>query len=394
MRIACYAPLKSPDHPVPSGDRLMARLLRAALQAGGHDVALVSGLRSYCGDPEDRPAAAAIAATAATERHRLAAAWQRPATERDRPATERHRLAAAWRQGPPDVWVCYHPYYKSPDLIGPPLCRAFGVPYVTIETSYSARRNLGVWVASQAAVLDGMNQAAVNICLTARDRAGIAAAAPTARLADLPPFIDAEPFAAAPAVTAPFPPPHCAHDGPVRLITVAMMRAGDKFASYTLLAQALARLTALDWRLTIVGAGAMQAQVRALFGDMHDRVQRAGLCDPAQVAGLLAQSDIYLWPGFGEAYGLAYLEAQAAGLPVVAQNVAGVPEVVTQGSGLLTPAGDVAAYAAGVAGLIADAGLRRRMGGAARERVLARHSFQAATARLNAILTDVIEAQR
>ena len=46
MRIAFYAPLKAPTHPVPSGDRRMARLLMAALEAGGHHVTLASTLRS------------------------------------------------------------------------------------------------------------------------------------------------------------------------------------------------------------------------------------------------------------------------------------------------------------------------------------------------------------
>ena len=40
---------------------------------------------------------------------------------------------------------------------------------------------------------------------------------------------------------------------------------------------------------------------------------------------------LYAWPGYGEAYGLAYLEAQAAGLPVVAQDMDGVPGVVRNG---------------------------------------------------------------
>jgi len=359
MRIAFYAPLKSPDHPVPSGDRLMARQLRAALRAGGHDVALVSDLRAYCGDPDDRAAAQAIAAQA---------------------MSEQQRIAAGWPEAIPDVWVCYHPYYKSPDLIGPPLCRVFGVPYVTIEASYSARRNLGVWTDWQAAALDGVRQAAVNICLTARDRAGLQAAAPDATLADLSPFIDPEPF-----LHGPFP-----AAGPVRLITVAMMRAGDKLQSYAVLAQALARLAHLDWQLTVVGDGPAKADVQALFAGLGDRVIWAGLCEAGQVVALLGQSDLYLWPGVGEAYGLAYLEAQAAGLPVVAQAVAGVPEVVTAETGRLTAPGDIAQYAQAVAGLIGDAALRQQLGQAARARVLAQHSVAAATARLNRILLDVL----
>ncbi len=333
----------------------MARMLRGALASGGDDVALVSDLRSYCGDPDNTELAADIA---------------------DRAASERLRIAASWAQKAPALWVSYHPYYKSPDLIGPALCRDFGVPYVTIESSYSARRNIRLWASSQAAVQQGLTQAAVNICLTARDRAGILAAVPDARLADLPPFIDPTLCLGARGY----------HSGPVRLIAVAMMRAGDKFDSYTMLAAALTGLYTLDWRLTIIGTGAMEPAVHALFAPLHDKVDWAGQCTPAQVADHLLQSDVYVWPGYGEAYGLAYLEAQAAGLPVVAQRVAGVPEVVTETRGLLTPPGDVPAYRAAIASLITDAVLRQRLGQAARTEVLARHSFQAASARLQGIL--------
>ena len=51
MRIGFYAPLKAPDHPVPSGDRQMARHLMAALGAAGHGVELVSRLRSFAPRP-------------------------------------------------------------------------------------------------------------------------------------------------------------------------------------------------------------------------------------------------------------------------------------------------------------------------------------------------------
>ena len=64
---------------------------------------------------------------------------------------------------------------------------------------------------------------------------------------------------------------------------------------------------------------------------------------PAAVPDVLyASGAIYVWPGFGEAYGLAYLEAQAAGLPVVAQDIDGVPGGRARWqTGILTPPGDV-----------------------------------------------------
>jgi glycosyltransferase involved in cell wall biosynthesis len=63
----------------------------------------------------------------------------------------------------------------------------------------------------------------------------------------------------------------------------------------------------------------------------------------------------------------------AAGLPVVASAVGGVPEIVADGeTGLLVPAGDAAALAAALEQLLADAALRRSLGAAGRERVRAR----------------------
>lgn len=356
LRIAFYAPLKAPDHPVPSGDRLMARMLIGCMQAAGHRVTVLSHLRAYLKDPGDQAGWAALQRSAKAEVARLDGDVQA------------------------DLWFTYHPYYKSPDLIGPPLCARLGLPYVTCEASWSARRNLGIWAAMQAQVLRAVQDAALNLCLTSRDRAGLLEAAPEAAVARFAPFVDEIPFAAPPA-------PRDGH-----LVTVAMMRAGDKTDSYALLAQALALLPKeLDWHLTVVGDGPARPQVQAMFADCADRVIWAGQMVPAQVAAVLASGAVYVWPGCGEAYGLAYLEAQAAGLPVVAQAVAGVPEVVADGvTGVLTPAGDAAALAAAIARLLTDAAQRNRMGRAARSHVLAAHTMRGAVLRLDAALQGVV----
>ncbi len=49
LKIAFYAPLKPPDHPIPSGDRRVAQLLMSALRHAGHEVRLVSRFRSRDG---------------------------------------------------------------------------------------------------------------------------------------------------------------------------------------------------------------------------------------------------------------------------------------------------------------------------------------------------------
>jgi glycosyltransferase involved in cell wall biosynthesis len=365
MKIAFYAPLKPPDHPVPSGDRLMARQLMAALAGAGHSVTLASGLRARMADPADTAHAVTVA---------------------DAAAGEVARLTEAWRQdGSPDLWFTYHPYYKAPDLIGPPLCTRFGLPYVTAESSFSARRTQGVWADSQRHVLAGLGRAAVNICLTARDERGILSALAGARTARLLPFVDIQPFAPAPAPREHTPREHA---GPLRLATVAMMREGDKHDSYAMLARALTLIgSQADWTLSIAGTGPREAEVRSLFAPFGARVTFHGLLPPEAVRDLLAQSDIFVWPGFGEAYGLAYLEAQASGLPVVAQGTAGVPEVVAQGeTGLLCAERDDEGFAQAILRLTGDAQLRQAMGRAARARVAERHSATAAAARLDEIL--------
>jgi glycosyltransferase involved in cell wall biosynthesis len=113
---------------------------------------------------------------------------------------------------------------------------------------------------------------------------------------------------------------------------------------------------------------------------------------PEVVADILSSASIYVWPGHGEAYGLAYLEAQAAGLPVVAEAVAGVPEVVASGvSGLLTPPGDAAALAESIAQLLNNKALRDTMAEAARVRVNMNHGLEAASQRLSRLLQQALE---
>jgi glycosyltransferase involved in cell wall biosynthesis len=339
---------------VPSGDRLMARLLIRALELAGHTVDIASEFRSFAATPE---AAAEVAAGA---------------------APELQRLRAAWADGEkPQLWFCYHPYYKSVDPFGPALCAEFDIPHMTAEASYSAKRNQSDWAPFQAQVAAQVKDAAVNIAFTQRDRLGLKRALPQATVAQLAPFIDTALFEG--AVSKP---------QPTRLITVAMMRAGDKMESYRMLAAALAEIGDKPWTLAIIGDGPMRSEVEQLFSQFEPhRIDWLGERNAAEISDALGNAGVYVWPGCGEAYGLAYLEAQAAGLPVVAQQTAGVPEVVQAGiTGYLTSDGDVAAYAAAVATLLDDASTRQAMGEAARHFVLAERSLVVAAGTLDEIL--------
>ncbi|SMO65966.1 glycosyltransferase family 4 protein [Paracoccus laeviglucosivorans] len=348
MHIAFYAPLKSPDHPVPSGDRAMARLLMQALRLAGHRVSLVSQMRVFLREPVGLDQAMALA------------------------DEEWARIVATWDA--PDLFLCYHPYYKSPDLLGPVLCRDYDLPYVTIEASWSQRRNQGDWARTQELVAAGVRQAALNISMTGRDALGLQALGVCAMR--LPPFIDTAPFGAK------------AMPEPGHFVTAAMMRPGDKLSSYAALAAALRRVSG-NWRLSIAGDGPARDQVQALFADMGN-VRFLGQLAQPELAALYRSGWAYLWPGHAEAYGLAALEAQAAGLPVISEATAGVPEVVQDGiTGLLTPERDVDAYAQAITRMLTDADMRDRLAGAARRFVQGERDLAAAAARLDGLLRGV-----
>lgn len=374
MRVAFYAPLKHPGHPVPSGDRRMARLLIAALETGGHEVDVASQLRSFEG-AGDRGAQAGIRAAAATEADRLIARY------REDPEATR-----------PEIWFTYHVYYKAPDWLGPTVAAALQIPYMTAEASYAPKRAGGAWAQGHEQTGTALQAGAVHLCLTGFDRSAIETflGGPD-RLMDLPPFLEAVP-AMADRDKAGCREELCRTAGfdlsvPI-VICAAMMRPGDKEASYRMLASALAGIADLDWNLVLVGDGPVRSAVEEAFDAIApERIHWAGELGSEEVAGHLAAADIYAWPACNEAYGMAFLEAQAVGLPVVAQATRGVPDVVVPGrSALLTPEGDETAFARALRDLIVDPERRRAMGAAARAFVAGERTITHATAILDRAL--------
>jgi glycosyltransferase involved in cell wall biosynthesis len=174
------------------------------------------------------------------------------------------------------------------------------------------------------------------------------------------------------------------------LVAVAMMRAGDKLASYRILGEALARSERKPWQLLVVGDGPARGAVEEALGPVSGRVRYLGSLPEPAVFETLAAADLFVWPAINEAFGMALLEAQAAGLPVVAGRTGGVPDVVADGAtGLLPPVGDAAAFAAAIAALLDDSGRRRALGAAARQRVVAEHSLAGASLALEGALAGL-----
>ena len=349
MRVAFYAPLKPPNHGTPSGDRRVARLLIDALALAGHEIELASDFRSYegTGDP-------ALQARLRDEGQALA-----------------RRLVTNWRAKPlakrPELWFTYHLYYKAPDWLGPLAAAAFGIPYVLAEASHAPKRAGGPWAIGHEATARALGCAARVFSLSRDDIAGLLPLVAKDRIAFLPPFLDPAPYQLAFSersslrsrlarqLSLPTEEPW--------IVVAAMMREGDKLASYRALAGTLGRLTDLPWRLLVAGDGPARAAVENSFKKLVTRTRFLGALEEDPLARVYAAGDLLAWPAVNEAFGMALLEAQAAGLPVVSCALRGVPDVVVDGrTGLLAPALDEAALAARVRELLTDGQKRSAMG--------------------------------
>ena len=376
-KLAFYAPLKSPRHPVPSGDRRMARQLINVLERQGRGVDLASHLRSFDrdGDVNRQKRIRAIGHKMA---RKLAARYS------SLPAAER-----------PEAWVTYHAYHKSPDWLGPVVRAALDIPYLLIEASFAPKQADGPWDLGHRATERAIKQADVVLAITEVDHLGLAPLirAPS-QLQRFPPFLDHELYARASAQRD-------AHRRALAerfhmdpsvpwLLAVGMMRDDVKRQSYELLAEALRHIVDRSWQILVVGDGEVLPIVeRHLLALGSERVRMAGILGETELAACYAAADVYAWPAVREAYGLAMLEAQASGLPVVAGREGGVADVVRDTkTGLLTLPRNPDAFALAVADLLDHPAKRRSMGRAAKEFVKCERSLDCASKRLDQALID------
>ena len=377
MRVAFYAPLKAPDHPRASGDRLIAGMMVRALERAGHDVVTASRLRTFDGTG-DRRRQLRLAHAARSEARALVDRWLHARV-------------------PPRCWFTYHLYHKAPDWIGPRVSARLGIPYIVAEASYAPRQAPGPWRHGHRAVAAALRRSSRIVALNPDDvpclERLLGNEAPIRRLA---PFLD---------IAALAPPGDRARRrtrlarrlsadaaSPI-LACVAMMRRGRKADSFRLLAAALERAGHVPWHLLVVGDGPARGEVEAAFAGLEaaGRVTHLGQRRPPVLYGIVSACDLLVWPALGEPLGMAMLEAQALGVPVVAGDTRGVGTIVRHGDGgWLVPEGDVPAFADAVLRALADPAALATAGAAARGRVRANHSIEAAARSLDRWIREAV----
>jgi glycosyltransferase involved in cell wall biosynthesis len=154
-----------------------------------------------------------------------------------------------------------------------------------------------------------------------------------------------------------------------------------------------------DAELVIVGEGPLEAALRRQAKELGvtPTVRFLGTLPHAEVLDLLGQAWLLALPsvkarsGDAEGLGMVLLESAASGVPVVACQHGGIPEVVVDGeTGCLCPEHDVAALAAAMTDVLQDEKLRRRMGDAARQRAERHFNLERQCAALEEIYDEVV----
>jgi len=295
------------------------------------------------------------------------------------------RVVLRWRARPVDV-VHAH---QGEDLATLPLARLAARRHrcplvVTVHCSVGHTltgrglrtrllRALGGWVERSA-----LRRADAVVVLTDRTAAALAAdGVPAARVHTIPSGFDPGLFAGG----SPDVFPHVARPRIGYVGRLAPQKRVDR------LVEAFGRMRE-PASLVVVGDGPDRERVHGLAAGLP-RVHLSGFVEHTAVPAVLASLDVLVLPSAYEEMGSVLTEAMALGLPVVASDVGGIPEVVRDGqTGLLVPPGDVDALAAALDRLAADPDLRARLSAEAGARA-AGYAWPRLAARVAAVYAQV-----
>jgi len=129
------------------------------------------------------------------------------------------------------------------------------------------------------------------------------------------------------------------------------------------------RTEGLAIKLLLIGDGPDRVPAEHLARELgvYEDLRFLGKQEP--IEEILSIADLFLMPSGSETFGLAALEAMACGVPVVASNIGGLPELIIEGeTGYLCPLGDIEAFTDRARRILTDETLQQRMSAAARHR--------------------------
>lgn len=340
MRIAFYAPHKPIEHPVPSGDLFIAKSLFNSLASQGHDIRTVSKFRTYKAVLNPQKWISGI--------------------------FEFHNTLNIVRDFAPDLWLTYHSYYKSPDILGPRICDKLDIPYTIYQGVFSTkrRRQLKNWpgfMLNKAALIK-----ADHIFANKKiDFENLSRIILPEKLSYSSPGIKSEDFKFS-QKERDLIRGRLKLDNKTVIFSVAMFRQGVKEQSLIQLIKAFKKIesgTNKSIQLLIAGDGDCRDELITISKQLKIKnILFLGAIPRSELFKYYSAADIFAYPGIGEALGMVYLEAQASGLPAVAYATRGPSEAISHNlTGILTPEGDIEKFSTAIIKLIENESMRKTM---------------------------------
>jgi phosphatidyl-myo-inositol dimannoside synthase len=365
MKICFYAPFKPLGHPNPSGDLIIATGLYDFLTKRGHEILIASDFRS---------------------RWIFWKPWLFFKIVQERLAT-RKRV----RIFKPDIWLSYHCYYKSPDLLGPAICKSEKIPYTIFQGIYSTKRRRKLktvpgFYLNRHALL----QADHLFTNRENDHKNLQRIVPDKHLSYIKPGIFPNQFQFNTLAREKMRKLWRVDNIPT-ILSAAMFRPDVKTEGLSWLIRSLATLATenIPFKLVIAGDGSERDTLKKLADDyLPEQVIFAGKIKREKMQDFYSGGDIFAFPGIRESLGMVFLEAQSCGLPVVAFKNGGIPEVVQQGTtALLTRPFAEKEFCAAIKQLLHNPRQRNSMGRAAADYVRTDHDLQQNYHQFETILT-------
>jgi glycosyltransferase involved in cell wall biosynthesis len=167
-----------------------------------------------------------------------------------------------------------------------------------------------------------------------------------------------------PGTSRPAAPRRARQAGPLRLLSVGTVTPRK---GHLALIEALANLADRPWHLLVIGSLArdratVEALERAIARHaLSARVTLAGEWPPERLSAAYGEADIFVLPSYHEGYGMAFAEALAHGLPIVATSAGAIPETVPVAAAMLVPPGDSAELGRALAMVLDSGALRARL---------------------------------
>ena len=372
MRIAFYAPFKPLDHLNPSGDLMIGREIFGFLKKQNHQPFIISRLRSRW-------------------------IYWKPVRLMNA-ILEQRKVIGLLKREPVNLWLTYHCYYKAPDLLGPKVCARLQIPYAIIQPSYGTRVSRN-WKTRPGFYLNRKALLAANTLITDRDRdyTNLQRIIAPDRLHRIKPGIDPEMFTFNEESRTELRSSWQTGSKPV-ILAAAMFRSDVKTRSLIRLLKSCIRLHGAghDFLLVIAGDGPEKNRLRRLAAALpENKVRFTGRIVREKMYNYYSAADIFAFPGINESLGMVFLEAQSCGLPVIACNNGGIPEVVVNNTtGLLTPIDDELSFDQALLELLTNLEKRKNMGRAAAQYVRTEHDIKKNYLQMEQILLRAASRKR